>query len=450
MVHGDTVEDGVGGEEQTVVEGVLGIQTMREDDMRELEGQDSVEVAHLLRAVRCDYGGGVEQALGDDDGVADSDGLQRLREERAATDGPGEGDVVIGEDIAGESFERLVELAGSIEQACLEEALQYVVLCLLDPGALRSEWAYILRVVADVGGPDDIEVRVGGFRWGNLEDVAPDMIDGLELEGAGDALRIALFNIEGGGQPHIRLHIGAPAIEVIELLVILLATGEIPVEADYVAVASLNPDTSEESSEGAFAVDRSDVKDGGWGIAQKVIADEAEGVVLFIEAVRVHQQHLDETGFVEGEVKAAAQSAEEGGGVFEEATFRGSLGGCGVGGVGVVADDLAELDAAEEVLIRFGDLAEDGIGAHVLDVGLDERSPLLDGLDNFLLAQDGLIDKGTLSRGQLARGKYVLLRLLLAKKRHSCRGRERGGDDGCQQQTGGGEFPENHVFKLLR
>ena len=70
-----------------------------------------------------------------------------------------------------------------------------------------------------------------------------------------------------------------------------------------------------------------------------------------------------------------------------------------VDGVGVVADDLAEFDAAEEVLIRFGDLTEDRVGPHVLDVGLDERSPLLDGLDDFLLADDGLIDESVLCGG---------------------------------------------------
>ena len=83
--------------------------------------------------------------------------------------------------------------------------------------------------------------------------------------------------------------------------------------------------------------------------------------------------------------------------------------------VGVVADDLAEFDAAEEVLIGLGDLTEDGVRAHVLDVGLDERSALLDGLDDFLLASDGLVDEGVLPGGQLARGQDVLLRLFLAE-----------------------------------
>ena len=91
VVHGDAVEDGVSGEEQAIVEGVLGIQAVAEDDVRDLEGEDGVEVAHLLGAVRGDDGGGVEQALGDDDGVADGDGLQRLGEQGAATDGTARG-----------------------------------------------------------------------------------------------------------------------------------------------------------------------------------------------------------------------------------------------------------------------------------------------------------------------------------------------------------------------
>ena len=100
----------------------------------------------------------------------------------------------------------------------------------------------------------------------------------------------------------------------------------------------------------------------------------------------------------------------------EFAFFRGALGGGLVDLVGVVADDLAELDASEEVLVGLGDLAEDGVGPHVLDVGFDEGSALLDGLDDLLFAHDGLIDEGVLPGGQLARGQDVLLRLFLAEE----------------------------------
>ena len=64
--------------------------------------------------------------------------------------------------LSGESLEGLIELAGSIEQAGLEEALDDVVLGLLDPGALGAEGADILGVVGDVRGADDIERGVLG------------------------------------------------------------------------------------------------------------------------------------------------------------------------------------------------------------------------------------------------------------------------------------------------
>src|ERR1035437_7640429 len=60
----------------------------------------------------------------------------------------------------------------------------------------------------------------------------------------------------------------------------------------------------------ALAADWLDVKDGRGDVAKKVVADEGKGVVLAIEAVRVHEDHLDEAGLVEGEAKAAGDSAE--------------------------------------------------------------------------------------------------------------------------------------------
>ncbi len=217
--------------------------------MGDLEGEDRVQVAHLLGAVLGDDAGGIEQALGEDDGVADGDRLQRLGQQGAAADRPREGDVVVGEDIACQGLERLVELAGSVEQTGLEEPLDDVVLSLLHPGALCAERADVLRVVADVGGADDIERGVLGLRRRNLQNIAPDVIDRLELQGAGDALGIALFHVEGGRQPEVGLHVRAPAVEVVELLrESFSVAGEVAVEADDVAVAGLDPDAAEEAA----------------------------------------------------------------------------------------------------------------------------------------------------------------------------------------------------------
>ena len=281
-------------------------------------------------------------------------------------DGTRERDVVVGEDIAGESFEGLVELAGSVEEAGLEEALDDVVLGLLDPGALCAEGADVLarRWMTSVA-PTTSSEALAASAGGNLEDVTPDVVDGLELESAGDALGIALFDVEGGGEPEVGLDVGAPAIEVVELACSPSSVPEkSPLKRTTLPLRVSTQMRPKKRPIGALAVDGSDVEDGGGGVAEKVVADEAEGVVLAIEAVGVHEQHLDEARFVEGEVKAAAEAGEEGGGVLEEAELAvvgGSLGGGLVDLVRLVADDLGELDAGEEVLVGLGDLAEDGI-----------------------------------------------------------------------------------------
>ena len=184
VVHRDALEDRGGGEEQAIAEGVLGVQAMAEDDVGDLEGEDRVQIAHLLRAVGGDDGGGVDQALGEDDGVADGERLKRLGEQRADADRAAGLNVVVDEDVVGEGFEGLVELAGRVEQAGLEEALDDVVLGLLHPLALGAERADIGCIVGDVLRVDDFERGVLGVVVRDLEDVAPDVVDGLELEGA--------------------------------------------------------------------------------------------------------------------------------------------------------------------------------------------------------------------------------------------------------------------------
>jgi hypothetical protein len=42
------------------------------------------------------------------------------------------------------------------------------------------------------------------------------------------------------------------------------------------------------------------------------------------------------------------------------------------------------------VFVRLGYLDQGGVRLHVLDVGLDQRSAFLDGLNDFLLADDAL------------------------------------------------------------
>ena len=132
-------------------------------------------------------------------------------------DRAGERDVVIGQDVARQRFQRLVELAWRVEQTGLEETLHDVVFRLLDPCALGAQRADVGGVVADVGRADDIHRGVLRLWWRDLQHIAPDVVDRFELQSARGALRVALFYVEGGRQPEVRLYVRAPAVEVVVL-----------------------------------------------------------------------------------------------------------------------------------------------------------------------------------------------------------------------------------------
>ena len=217
---------------------------------------------------------------------------------------------------------------------------------------------------------------------------------------------------------------------MVELLHGLDGAGEVAIEADHVAVMGFHPDASEEAPILALAADGRDIEYRGGDVPEKVVADEGEGVVLPIEAVRVHQDHLDEAGLMEGETEARGDAAEGREGVLEEGQFALlRLEVALVILVGVIVDDLAEVDAGQVVLVRLRHLQQQRIGLHVLDVGLDQGSAFLDNLDHFLLAGDCLVNQRILSRGQLAARHGVLFDLLLAEDRRS---RQRG--RGCREE----------------
>ena len=66
-----------------------------------------------------------------------------------------------------------------------------------------------------------------------------------------------------------------------------------------------------------------------------------------------------------------------------------------------------------------GDLTEDGIRRHLLDVGFEDGSAILDGLDDYLFASDGLVDKSVLRRRELTGGQEILVGLFLSDVRQA-------------------------------
>ncbi len=113
-----------------------------------------------------------------------------------------------------------------------------------------------------------------------------------------------------------------------------------------------------------------------------------------------------------------------------------------LGGKAGFADDLAEVDASEEVLVRQRRLEHDGIGLHVLDVGFDERRTRPYLLDDDAFADDGFIDERVLRSGRLASDRGVV-DLLLAEREG--RGRQGGGSQKGDSQGSGEIRPEVHI-----
>src|ERR1700721_3635335 len=116
----------------------------------------------------------------------------------------------------------------------------------------------------------------------------------FEIEGAGDAPWVALFHVERGWEPEVRLNVGAPAVQTVEPAVILFRASEVAVEADYVSVAGLDPDAPEEAASILFAGNGGHVEDCRGSVAEKVVSNVAKIVVLTIKTVRVHQEHLEQ------------------------------------------------------------------------------------------------------------------------------------------------------------
>ena len=104
----------------------------------------------------------------------------------------------------------------------------------------------------------------------------------------------------------------------------------------------------------------------------------------------------------------------------------------------LVEEALAEIHAAQHVLVGDGDLVELHVGTGVLDVCFHQRRALLDRLDQHLFAPDGLDHQGLLLGGE--RVNRLVLGLFLG-----VRARRSQGDE----QQSGRILPKIHVNSCL-
>ena len=158
MMHRDAVEHCDRGKNEGVVERELGVQSMAENDMGQLESKERIEIAGLLQAILGDNRRRIDQALGEKNRIPYSRRFQRLGEHRTAADRTRGGHVVVDQNVVCQRFESLIELAGRINNPSLKQPLHSVILGLLHPFALRSERADIW-CVGYVSGPDNRKRR---------------------------------------------------------------------------------------------------------------------------------------------------------------------------------------------------------------------------------------------------------------------------------------------------
>ena len=119
--------------------------------------------------------------------------------------------------------------------------------------------------------------------------------------------------------------------------------------------------------------------------------------MLTVESGAVDNDHADEAGIIESQVQILGEPGDVAEGVLEESLFviRSAT------GEAVLTDDLAKIDACEEVDVTIDGLAHDGVWTHVLDVGLNDRAALPERLNDNRLTSDGFVDQGILCQREL-------------------------------------------------
>src|ERR1700688_3128122 len=115
----------------------------------------------------------------------------------------------------------------------------------------------------------------------------------FEVELLGQSvMEFAFFAVDEGGKPKIWLHVGAPAVKV-KIPTGVPAAAVSAIEAHHVVILIFNPDASEEA---AFAGlwTGGHVEHEAAHFSEKFTAHVIELVVLFIEAIGVDENHLEE------------------------------------------------------------------------------------------------------------------------------------------------------------
>src|ERR1700719_3722207 len=170
-------------------------------------------------------------------------------------------------------------------------------------------------------------------------------------------MELAFFAVDEGGQPKIWLHVGAPAVKV-KIPTGVAAAAVSAIEAHHVVILIFNPDASKEAAfAGLFT--RGHVEHETAHFTEEFAAHVIEFIVLFIEAVGIYENHLQEA------VGKVLHSKRE---KIADASKDFFTFAAGVGQRDQL-NALGKLRAAEEIFISGRGVAEILIRFKILDVG---------------------------------------------------------------------------------
>ena len=209
VVHANALEGALVRKQQTVIERVAGVYVVAERHVSQFHGHH--------RSDRFLIGQGVEQALADEDGVADGRGFEGGAEQNPAMHGVSKRQVVRHGQVDHNLIQDRRFIAPGSERRCqagLFQPVEHVVLGLRDPGAGSLQRAHILRVLTLVHRVVHLHVHVFAIAGGQFECVAPEVSLGPQADGFAGAGAFGLLHVNRDRQPEVGLHVHPPTVEV--------------------------------------------------------------------------------------------------------------------------------------------------------------------------------------------------------------------------------------------
>src|SRR5580704_8229871 len=180
----------------------------------------------------------VHKTFADDDSVAVSHGFKRSSQQHAAVNGSRKLELVADDEIICNRLEHMIEIARVGQKTSLRQAIENILLRLVRPLPSGLQGTHILRVVAGIYGIFNENRFVLRSRVGQFQRISPEVSLTAKIE---------ILDINGYGQPDVRLHVRPPTVEM-EIQRSLTSATEGASKTDDEPILILNPHAADESA----------------------------------------------------------------------------------------------------------------------------------------------------------------------------------------------------------